>query len=339
MRSGRVVIAFKTKSDKKHPYSAGGLAANAVHSVEVLREMGVRAELLPAEDFDDLVRGLEVGERPSHVVVEALWLTPQQAGHLADSFYPAQVAVRSHSKMGFLQVEPEAITNMRGVIAEALKRGNLHFSSNNEEFSTSVREAFGDCLYLPNLYDLAGAPPRRHHYCAPLKIASFGATRLLKLHPSAALSAIQIARRLGRALEFYVNTDSTPGGASVRRSMHALFSGLPDAELVEVPWQPADEFRDTISKMDLVIQLSATETFCMVAADAVASGVPVVGGPAITWLPEHCVADIDSTNSVADVAVRLLESPRLMRREREALEAQVVDARWVWDRFLSKKHR
>src|SRR6185369_11315812 len=135
---------------------------------------------------------------------------------------------------------------------------NIHFSSNNLEFSESLSEVYGRCLYLPNLYDLESSPEHhRHHHLVkhsltqpPLRIASFGASRLLKLHPSAALAALQIARAEGRQLEFYVNTDKTPGGESVRRTVRNMFAGLEDAKLIEVGWQDGQVFKKTISSMD-----------------------------------------------------------------------------------------
>ena len=114
-----------------------------------------------------------------------------------------------------------------------------------------------------------------------------------------------------------------------------MFEGLPDAKLVEVGWQDSKAFAETIAKMDLVIQLSATETFCMVAADAIAQGVPVIGGPAITWLPKEYQAEIDSTMSVASLGAYILKRPKKVARdELHELERYIEKARHLWLSFL-----
>lgn len=343
MRQPHVAIFCKT--GKQHhgrgPYNAGGLASNAMHSVAVLRKMGVQANLFLVERLSDIIA--ELADTPSITVaiIEAVWVKASDAIKLAQTFPHVQIVVRAHSKIGFLQVEPEAIPVMLDIIAASKKQKNLHFSSNNEEFTRTLIETYGPCLYLPNLYDIEAAPRRRiHGRNEPLRIASFGATRLLKLHPNAALAAIQTAKRMGRDLDFYVNTDTTPGGDSVRNTIKNLCKGETDIEvsLVQMPWQPADEFKETIGSMDLVMQLSATETFCLVAADAIASGVPVIVSTAIDWVPKHYQTNADLTSEVADAAVDTLKhEERATRRQLKALCSYVKNAKTVWGKFLGLK--
>ncbi len=334
----KLAIVYKTKGDR-NTYSAGGLAANAMHSAAVLGEMGIFIRLVPVESFDEL-RSALTHYPYTHVIVEAVWLTLQQLLELHRLYPNTHFVVRAHSKMGFLQVEPEAIAIMREILDLSLSRISL--ASNNHEFAESLTEVYGPsrCLYLPNLYDLASAPPRNYQR-GPLRIASFGASRLLKLHPSAALAALQITKRLGRALDFYVNVDRTPGGESVRRSVRNLFYQLPRAKLIEVGWQDPNVFRQTIATMDLVIQLSCTETFCLVAADAVSSGVPVVAGPAISWLPANLlVGDVDDTSAVATQGVQILTGAWLATRaQRRALAKYTAKAEKIWLKYLEQYRR
>jgi glycosyltransferase involved in cell wall biosynthesis len=157
----------------------------------------------------------------------------------------------------------------------------------------------------------------------------------LKLHPSAALAALQVHKFYPHLkLEFYINVDNTPGGASVRNSVRNLLKGMPNVELKELPWQEAIEFRETIASMDLVFQLSATETFCMVAADAIASGVPVVGGPAISWLPDTFKVNIDSTTEAAEAGLWLLAKKGGVNAEIKSLESYLAKAEQVWLEYL-----
>ena len=331
----KVSIFYKVGMSGKghHHRQAGGLAANALHSTDVLRRKGVSIDLHQVTSYDELVKAVDE-TKPTHVVIEAVWVNALQAGDLARKNPATQVVVRAHSKIGFLQVEPEAIDTIREIIELHDSLPNLWFSSNNHEFSDAVNEVYGPCLHLPNLYDSEGAPPRTRQDDEILRIASFGATRLLKLHPAAALAALQVATRLDRDLEFYVNVDRTPGGDSVRKTMRNMFDGLKMSKLVELGWQDSDEFRKTIASMDLVMQLSATETFCMVAADAVSSGVPVVTGPAVSWLAGCGVAPIDDTGRVAYVSVGLLTDSKAAKKQKAHLKHYVEYSVDKWMEFL-----
>lgn len=338
----KVVIFYrnsKTIPGKPGPYHAGGLASNALHSVGVLREMGVDADLQAVTGFSEVIDRVQK-DRVTHAIVEAVWVMPAEVIRFAHNFPHVKIVVRAHSKIGFLQVEPEAIPVMRDLIDIHDRHGyqNVIFSSNNAEFTSSLEEVYGNCLYLPNLYDLSSAHPRHQTCDGKLRIASFGATRLLKLHPAAALAALQVACRYDSDLEFYVNTDKTPGGESVRNTMRNLFKDLDWARLIEISWQDAQTFKETIANMDVVLQMSATETFCLVASDAVASGVPVVVGPAIEWIPTEFQVRIDDTSLIADKVCDVFgERNRVVKLEQEALRNFIKHAKKVWSDFLELK--
>lgn len=338
----KVVIFYKISQPSSSPgshYKAGGLSTNALHTVGVLNSLGIEAHLVPVLNFTEIKKWMADHHPVSHCVIEAVWVEPQEVRELAAKYPKTTFAIRAHSKMGFLQVEPEAITKMRRIIRDHWAHPNLWFSTNNEEFAKSLHEVYGQVLYLPNLYDIKSSPPRKYHNGKVLKIASFGATRLLKLHPNAALAALQISSRLNRPLEFYINTDKTPGGDSVRRTIKNMFADYPGAKLIELPWQNSDEFKETIASMDLVLQLSATETFCMVAADAVASGVPVIVGPAITWIPHTEKVDIDDTSDAAARGILAIKfNEWITYNQYVALSEYVHNAKNVWLEWLGLKH-
>jgi hypothetical protein len=336
-RTTKLRIFYKSKSSGQghNPYHTGGLAANALHTVGVLRREGVDVDLVAVSSFDELAAYLRANPDITHAVIEAVWVKASEVVLLSHAHPHLKIVVRAHSKIGFLQVEPEAIPVIRALIDLGEEYPNISFSSNNQEFCNSLGEVYGDVLYLPNLFDWDGSPPKKHSHDRILRLASFGATRLLKLHSSAALAALQVAVRLDRQLEFYVNTDNTPGGHSVRNTMRNLFAGLPWAKLIEVSWQDAATFRETIAEMDLVFQLSATETFCLVAADAVSSGVPVIVGEAVSWVPERYQSNIDDTSEAATEAIRALESShKTVKVQQEALNDFVESSTRIWRTFL-----
>lgn len=341
MRHAKPVLAIFYKSKEQHDnhghhhYRAGGLASNALHSTGVLRRAGVDVHLDGVVDVRDLFQKVaEVAGHLTHCVIEALWIPIEDLKRLAKIHPNIQFLVRSHSKMGFLQVEPEAINQMKAILG--LRLPNLHFCSNNKEFADSVEEVYGPCIYLPNLYDVHECViPTKFFHDNTLHIGSFGANRLLKLHPTAALAALQTASRMGKRLKFYTNLDKTPGGESVRKTVRNLFHGLSWAEHVEVTWQESDLFKLTIAAMDLVIQLSATETFNMVAADAVNANVPVVVSPSITWVPKWERVPIDDTSKVAEICEHVLHNAhQIVHRQKQALNQFIEDAKEVWLNYL-----
>lgn len=339
MKKIRLIIFCKTnkKGSDKNPYHAGGLAANALHTIGVLKRHDVNCEMQLVNNYDDVVAFLAHNHDVTHVIVEAVWMTLDQVQTLAVRHFDVQFVVRAHSKIGFLQCEPEAIPIMRQIIDS--KMHNVTFASNNSEFADALYEVYGKVLHLPNLYDLNESPAKWEGKAHTLHIASFGATRLLKMHPNAALAALQISQRTGRPLMFFINTDSTPGGESVRAAIRNLFAGLDQGSrpchLVEVNWQDPIAFKKTIAAMDLVLQLSSTETFCLVAADAVASGVPVVVGPAITWISKEYQAAIDDTSDVASAGTRALaNSSSVAKAQLRQLNKFLKDSTNSWLTFL-----
>src|SRR6185437_16742570 len=197
---------------------------------------------------------------------------------------------RCHSQIGFLQVESGAITLFREGALLASNNLNFQIAGNSQRFCSFFERTYGHhCAYLPNLYDVAR--PERFHHHSPghhLRIGSFGALRLMKNHSTSAAAALLIARRRKANLEFHVsvNRQENPGSQGILASLRNMFAGLNWAKLVEVPWQPWASFRTIVGTMDLCLQLSQSETFNIVTADAAAEGVPSVVSEVIDWVPQ-----------------------------------------------------
>ena len=142
---------------------------------------------------------------------------------------------------------------------------------------------------------------------------------------------------LFRSLEMWFSGGRTEGGGEVVwRAINEMFAGLHWARLVQAPWAPWPEFRQTVRHMHLLLQPSYTESFNMVTADGIAMGVPSVVSDAIDWAPESWKAEHDDALSVSDVGVRLLHSRSAMWRGRRALVAHNREGLQVWRQFLSE---
>jgi hypothetical protein len=332
-----VLILYRSFHAATNPLCKVGLGVNALHSVKVLRRHRVDANAYAVWKYDDIRTRLLAHPETTHCVLEAPWVPVAKMEKLLADFPEVHFIVRSHSQIGFLQVEAGAITILRELLELQDLTLNLSVAANSERLKNFLDASYGGhCLYLPNLYDLERVRRRRSkpHEHRVLRASSFGALRLLKNHTTAAAAALMLARERDCDLEFHVNNDGEHWGTGILHSLRAMFAGLPWAKLVEVPWTDWSKFRRIAGHMDIGFQLSATETFNVTTADAVAEGVPCVVSPSVEWAPKHWQVDNDRVEDAARVGGHLLSSPRAAREGLEHLERFVGHATTTWLDFL-----
>jgi glycosyltransferase involved in cell wall biosynthesis len=192
------------------------------------------------------------------------------------------------------------------------------------------------CLFLPNLYDLEYEHKHHHYQPGVLRVASFGALRLLKNHMTSAAAALLIARYEQTNLEFWVsvNREENAGSKGILQAIRNLYQGVTWARLVESPWEEWSAFRRTIAKMDLYLQPSYTETFNITVADAIVEGVPAVVSEAIDWAPDGWKADPDNVEEIARVGCAHLHNPKAAEEGLAALREHVHEGVRLWLKFL-----
>jgi hypothetical protein len=315
-----------------------GLGVNALQTAKVLRKNGIRCDVVPVSGFDDVASKLEE-LKPTHALFQALWLDANQMSELTSDYPSVHFVVRCHSQIGFLQVEPMAIKNLRDLLFLQELVLNLSVSSNTTRLQSFLQDTYkSKVLYLPNLYDLERVKRKRDTTFdhRTLRIGSFGAHRLLKNHTTAAAAAMMIAQRHGSDLEFYVNSgrDEDVKKNSILLSLRNMLARVPWAKLVEVPWEEWSQFRQTIAYMDLNMQVSFTETFNIVTADAVAEGVASVVSDAIEWAPRSWMADVDDAEHIARVGAGLLWDIQSAGEGLTALEKYCKDGVATWLHYL-----
>jgi glycosyltransferase involved in cell wall biosynthesis len=194
--------------------------------------------------------------------------------------------------------------------------------------------------FLPNFYPVMfGSPdgewPHSRHADGPLHIACPGAVRPLKNHLIQAVAALKAARSLNRYLIFHVNSTRVEcSGSNVLKNLRALFDGLPYGELVEEEWRDHGAFKDFLGTMDVVMQVSYTETFNIVGADAVAMGVPLVASPEIVWSDPRHQCPCDDSEQQALAILQALQHPR-PAFARMRLKQHVQDVPEIWMKQLS----
>ena len=117
-----------------------------------------------------------------------------------------------------------------------------------------------------------------------IKIASFGAIRPLKNQLIQAIAAIEFANQENLKLEFHINgTRIENNGDPVLKNIRSLFKNS-EHELIEHLWMEHDKFIELLQSMDISMQVSFSETYNIVTADAVNSKIPVVVSPEIKWV-------------------------------------------------------
>lgn len=328
--SPRIVFLCKQRLDNYGYLTSSGLLNSARMVVETLRENGLSANLVDCVDGNDIDRVVtEYGA--THAILEAFWVTPEKLEELAKLHPKIHWAIRNHSKSVFLVSEgigfPWAIAYCR-----LGKKYNIKLAPNSRAFADEFRDALGfKTTFLPNIYRPANAVPRRGGITPFLHVGSFGAVRLLKNQITQALAAMAWANAANLRIAFHINASRQEQmGSEVLKGLRAIFAGTPHG-LVEHPWVSHAEFQRMVVQMDIVLQVSLTETFNIVLADAVTQGVPIVGSAEIPWLPARYVADPTDYASIVCAMVRALEDgPRGVRKCRQALAADTEKARGLW---------
>jgi hypothetical protein len=315
---------------------SSGLKVSAGFVVNMLRANGVPAKLVVVTDNNDIDREV-TAYRPSHVIIEALWVIPSKLPVLRRLHPAVKWIVRIHSEIPFLAHEGPAME----WILEYLEMG-IEVAHNSKRALTALRElvpsAEGLLPHLPNYYptELAPRKPMRPSY-GEVDIGCFGAVRPMKNQLIQAVAAILFARSRGLYLRFHMNgTRIEHGGSTVLRNISALFAESPDAELVLHPWLNHGEFAWLVRCLDVAMQVSFSETFNIVSADCAARWVPLVVSPEISWvIPPYQTAptSLESIKRTLELAYDSRHGP-LPRQNfwslRHASREAVVDwLRWL----------
>jgi len=333
-----VVLAYKNFAANRN-ISHIGLGVAAINTAKVLRREGIRTEVWPILDANDLRDRLKAAPAKD-VIISAPWIPSDELQSIANHYADTQFTVTCHSNVGFLQADRNGVKLVRELMELELGTHNIHLAGNCRRFCDWVHSAFAaPCAYLPNLYYLDEHSGRPAHPSQPgdvLRIGAFGATRPLKNFMSAAGAAIELGRRMRRPLELWVSAGRAEGGGeTVLASVKEMLAGLPDVKLVLSGWQSWPKFRKVVSHMHLLLQPSYTESFNMVTADGIAEGVPSVVSSAIDWAPDYWKADIDDVLDIARAGRQILIDSHAAHDGLRALKSYVRDGVSAYREYLS----
>ena len=342
----RIVICYRNYADFKG-ISHIGLGVSAMQNCRALKNAGYYAEVWPITSAADLIKRLD-DDRASlantrhvqvtHVVISALWLESTDIVDLLTRYPTIQFTVVSHSNIGFLQVEPNAIRRLRDGGLMERSYTNFHIAANSQKFVSWWEATYQTpMLLLPNMDPLDGIVRAKKWQGGKLRIGCFCALRPYKNIITAAAAALEIGVRLRvQDLEFYISSGRMEAGGSqtILNSIQALYAGVGRSKLIQNNWSSWPEFVKTVATMDLLLQPSFTEGFNMVTADGIVAGIPSVISDAIDWAPRRWMAVSDAAGDVADVGVSLLHDPGAAAAGLQALEAHNREGLAAWKRLL-----
>jgi glycosyltransferase involved in cell wall biosynthesis len=343
--TARLAIAYKNFAAAQN-VSHIGLGVSATQNAKALRSAGYIVEIWPINSFADLQALMKAEQHArtlahhvplSHLVISAPWILTANLATLASQNPDLEIAVVSHSNIGFLQADPRAIELLRQ--GSELEQGcpNFHVAANSQRFQTWWQSTYGTAMtLLPNMYPVGPARTRAMWQRGTLRLGCFCAIRPYKNVLTAAAAALEVGQRLRVTdLEFWISGGRHEnGGQTIVAAIQQMYLNMPRAKVVEQSWQSWPQFLTTVGSMDLLLQPSYTEGFNMVTADGIAQGVASVVSDAIAWAPRNWQAATDAASDIANKAVALLHDPTAVQEGAAALEAHNSMAQLLWEKFL-----
>ena len=322
-----ILFIYKTfyiySSDKPPtpPLLSTGLKTSAQFVVDMLLLEGIRAKLVEATDQNG-VQALVTKYQPARVILEAIWVTPAKMQELIAANPKVKWTVRVHSEMTLVANEGMAIMWL-----DAYLKMGVEIAFNSPEAAQDF-DVIGAASYLPNYYPLR-KPRRGNPPCEELNIGCFGSIRPLKNQLVQALAAVRFAQTHRKRLTFHMNgVRIEQSGANNLKNIKAVFAATGQTlDLHE--WMPHEDFLELIAEMDICLQVSLTESFNIVSADADSMGVPLVGSAAIKWLPTRSQALVDSVEDIVAAMNRADATTVIMNQDSLRAYLKRTVATWI----------
>lgn len=347
MRVLFIVKKNETYGFKTYTKKSSGLWNSTRFIVEGLKARGVHAVLEEAIDGNCVDRLIHK-HKPSVLIVEALWVTPDKFRELRKLHKNVRMFVHMHSGVPFLAQEGISMEWLREYPTH---RCGVEIIANSLESYEAIKLIYDGpgadkfVHYLPNVY--LGKPLRavlpandKHWHARHLvmRIACLGAIRPMKNHLTAALASLEFARQKGMYLEFAINATRTEvGGEAVLKNLRKLFVGRENAHLNELPWhEPEDIIRLLSEHYDMGMQPSLTETFNVVSADYVTAGLPVVVSKEVKWVSDFCKADESSVTDQVRIMHRVWRDRIFVKWNQHLLRCNSEAAQDKWFEFVHK---
>lgn len=326
---------------------ATGMFNSAKFVSDMLNDAGIESKVVTVIDNNCIDK--EVHQyKPTHVFIEGYWVVPEKFDVLMPLHRKVKWFIRCHSEMPFLAQEGIAMD----WTFEYLKRG-VGVAGNSPRIArelnhiaswSGVPENQLDDLapLLPNYYPVSKKELHPEHGKANrledkvFDIGCFGAIRPMKNHLLQAFSAVEFAKKHHRKLRFHINKGRVEmNGSNPLKNLKAFFEHMgPDYELVDHPWASHHDFLHVIKRMDICMQVSFTETFNIVTADAINMNVPVVVSSEVYWAYPY-FADPNSSDHITKVMTTVWNrADAFVIYNKEALQEYSRKSKLTWTAFF-----
>jgi len=347
----KVLFILKRRDDysvTKHSSHVGlstGLYNSASFMNEMLKASGVDSELEVAIDNNCIDR-LVNKHKPTHVIIEALWVVPTKFSVLCKLHPNVKWIIRLHSELPFLAGEGMAMD----WIGDYSNFDNLLIGINAPRMMSEVRsflqiknswtdkQVADKIVYMPNYYPQQYKTKKFNKDKDYIDVGCFGAIRPLKNHMVQAMGALKFAEKIGKKLHFHVNAGRIEmQGQPAINNLKATFVHLYDAghRLINHEWTPREGFLDLCSQMDIGLQVSFSETFNIVGADLISQGVPLVGSIEIPWKVEQFAADPTDSDDIANKLYQAYKWPKInVWTNQMALTSYTSHTVKIWKKYF-----
>jgi len=311
----RVLFILKRREDyntEKHNHI--GLSTGLYNSAKFMHDMllqnGIECHLEVVADYNAIDRQIFL-YKPTHVILEAIWVTPAKLTTLQQLHPRVKWIVRVHSEMPFMAGEGQALdwigdySGCKNVViamnAPRMLREISNYLRIRNRWTTA--HTVERSIYLPNYYPQQYVSRKFDREKTHVDVACFGAIRPLKNHLVQAFAAIEFAESIGKHLKFHVNAGRIEmQGQPAISNLKCLFEQLHDSghEMINHEWRPREEFLLLCAQMDIGLQVSFSETFNIVGADLISQGVPLIGtANEIPWAVNAFCADPTNSENIA----------------------------------------
>ena len=324
--------------------SCVGLNVAGFTTAKVLNKHGIDTVVYPVRHNVDIVKAIDRYNEThrkglTHVVISAPWLSVHDMKSLLNGFPQINFVVLSHSNVGFLQADPHGVELLRKYQELAEEFPNFKVGGNSKRFVRWMEKAYGlEVVLLPNLYPVEDAVVKPvWDGIPPLKIGAFGAIRPEKNFMTAAAAALVIQRDLGVPVELHMSAGGEGGENTTARAIDQMCEGK--LKVIRHKWEYWDNFIQLVASMDLLLQVSYTESFNMITADGISVGVPSVVSSAIKWAPYFWKADSDDAVEVACVGIDLLFNQSYRSQGLDFLVAHNDESIKLWEKYLLGEKR
>ena len=313
-----------------------GLYNSAKFMDLMMKDMGFESELEVAID-NNCIDGLVTKHKPTHVIIEALWVVPSKFSVLQQLHPDVTWIIRLHSEMPFMAGEGMAMD----WISEYAKFKNVLVACNAPRMAKEIALLIGEdkTIYLPNFYPQEYKTKIFNRDKEYVDVACFGAIRPLKNQLTQAFAALEFAERIGKKLRFHVNAGRIEmNGDPVKNNLRNLFEQLVDTghQLVNHQWTPREGFLELCAEMDIGLQCSFSETFNIVGADLISQGVPFVGSKEVPWSTFLFNAEPTDSSEIADKLLMAYYLPQLnVKLNQRKMTKYTNKTKKIWYKYFA----